>query len=457
MGVSSPKSRVLEKGLWALALPMFFEQLVVFSLPMADTLFLSRVSDNAAAAVGAITPIIFLCAVMLNMLSVGGASAAGQYIGAGWNKRGNAALLVLALITAATAFLEMLGILLLGPVITTLMGLPPEIKAEADAYLSVIAFLMPAVGGRRVYSTLINVYGHPKWNLAASVWMTLLNITLNALVVFVFDGGIRGIAAASISSAGLAFVFQSAAAHGRLRIRLPIRYTLKRFGTLARAIWKISFPSSIEPFSFNLNMIVLNTMTAQLGAAALAARSYTLNIFFMGIIFSIALGMANQTIIAQLIGKRDLDEADRQLKRSLKAAVLGAGTVVFLIFLAHRPIMGIFTDNPEILSMALILFALSALTEAPRATNIMAGGALRASGDAWYITIVSILITWLFAIPLAYILTFKAGWGLAGILTSALMDELIRSALNLRRWNQKKWHHYGAAAAHRAKPGETDR
>ncbi len=449
--MAAPRSKVLEKGLWALALPMVFEQLILFSLPMADTLFLSQLSDNAAAAVGAITPVVFMCSVMLNMLSIGGASVAGQYIGAGWYKRGNAALIVLAVITVAVALLEMLGLHFLGPAITTLMGLPPEIKADADSYLSVIAFLMLAIGGRRVYSTLINVYGHPKWNLISSVLMTLLNIGLNALVVFVLDGGIRGIAMASVASAGIAFLFQFAAAHGWLRIRLPIRYALKRFGSLARSIGRISFPSSIEPLSFNLNMIVLNMMVAHMGAVALAARTYTFNVFLMGIVLSISLGMATQTMIAQLIGKRDLDEADRQLKKSLKAGVLGASTVVLLIFAAHRPIMGVFTDNPEILAWAPVLFALAALTEAPRAVNVMVGGALRASGDAVYITLVSVAVTWLFAIPLAYFLTFKAGWGLAGIFTSALVDELTRSLLNYRRWNQKKWHRYGVMAKHRTR------
>jgi len=446
MSKHPPQSKVLEKGVWALALPMVFEQIIVFSLPMADTLFLSQLSDNAAAAVGAVTPVIFMCIMLLNMLSIGGASVAGQFIGAGRYKRGNAALIVLAVITAAAALLGMLALHLLGATITTLMGLPPEIKVEADPYLSIIAFLLLAIGGRRVYSTLINIYGHPKLNLMSSILMTLLNIGLNALVVFVFDGGIRGIAMASVASAFIAFLFQFAAAHGWLKIRLPIRYALKRFGSLARSIGRISVPSSIEPLSFNLNMIVLNMMVAQLGAVALAARTYTFNVFLMGIVLSISLGIATQTMIAQLIGKRDLDEADRQLRKSLKAGVLGASAIVLLIFMAHRPIMGIFTSNPEILAWAPILFALAALTEAPRAINVMVGGALRATGDAWYITIVSAAVTWLFAIPLAYFLTFKAGWGLAGIFTSALVDELTRSLLNYRRWNQKKWHRFGVMA-----------
>jgi len=452
MGNRIPRSKVLEKGLWALALPMLFEQLIVISLPMADTLFLSRISDNAAAAVGTVMPIVFLSSMTLNMLSIGGASVAGQFIGAGWYKRGNAALIILALITVALALIEFAPFIrCLGPVITTLMRLPPEIKAEADPYLQIIAFLMVAVGGRRVYSALINVYGHPKWNLASSIVMTLLNISLNALVVFVLDGGIRGIAIASVSSAFIALLFQLIAAHGWLRIRLPLRYALKRFSHLAMAILRISIPCSIEPLSFSINMVVLNIMVAQLGAVALAARTYTLNVFFLGMVFSISMGSANQTIIAQLIGKRELGRADREMKRSLRIALLGAGIVVSLLFSAHKPIMGVFTDNPQILDWAFSLFALAALIELPRATNIMVGGALRASGDAWYITIVSIAVTWLLAIPLAYVLTFKAGWGLTGIFTSALMDELIRSILNYLRWNEKKWHHYGAAASHRVK------
>jgi putative MATE family efflux protein len=450
MTKNAPKSKVLEKGLWVLALPMIFEQLIIFSLPMADTFFLSRLSDHSAAAVGAITPVVYLCNVMLIMLSVGGASVAGQLIGAGRYKHGNSALVVLACVTVIMAVVAMLGIRFLGPAITSMMGLPPEIKAEADQYLSVICFLILAFGGRRVYSTIINVYGHPKWNLLSSLLMTGLNVGLNAMVVFVWHGGIRGIALASVFSAVAALLIQVVATHGRLNLKMPIAYALRRFKTIFKSIWRISFPCSIEPLSFNLNMIVLNMFVARLGAEALAARTYTFNIFILGMVLTIALGTANQSIIAQLIGKRDFDEADRQLKKSLRAASLGAAAVVFILFTAHRPLMGLFTNNPEVLQWALVLFALAALTEVPRAINIMVGGSLRATGDAWYITIISMVVTWFFAIPLAYILTFKAGWGLAGIFTSALTDELLRSILNLQRWNQKKWHRYGVVTVRKA-------
>ena len=55
-------SAAQSKGLWGMSRPLLVEQGLQLSVPLLDT-FLSRVSDSAAAAVGALTPVLFLASI----------------------------------------------------------------------------------------------------------------------------------------------------------------------------------------------------------------------------------------------------------------------------------------------------------------------------------------------------------------------------------------------------------
>ena len=54
--------------------------------------------------------------------------------------------------------------------------------------------------------------------------------------------------------------------------------------------------------------------------------------------------------------------------------------------------------------MAAPLFALGVLVEMGRAVNIVAGGALRSTGDAGYAAIVAPLLMWGVGVPTAFLL-----------------------------------------------------
>ena len=46
------------KGLWGMSRPLLVEQSLQLSVPVLDIFFLSRISDSAAAAAGAMTPVM---------------------------------------------------------------------------------------------------------------------------------------------------------------------------------------------------------------------------------------------------------------------------------------------------------------------------------------------------------------------------------------------------------------
>ncbi|HMW47851.1 MAG TPA: MATE family efflux transporter, partial [Cellvibrionaceae bacterium] len=209
----------------------------------------------------------------------------------------------------------------------------------------------------------------------------------------------------------------------------------------SRHTLRIALPSMLEPLSFDLNMMVLNGFAASLGTAALAAKVYTFNTFLIGLVITLALTLATEVLICQHVGAGNYTKAITQMRQSLKAALWGSGIVVLILLALNHPIMSLYTSDPWIVGASFWFFLLAAISEPPRAINVMVGGVLRATGDGLLISIVGPLFTWLVAVPAAYFMAFILGWGIFGILLSAVLDEGCRSYFYWRRWRTERWQH----------------
>jgi Na+-driven multidrug efflux pump len=148
-------------------------------------------------------------------------------------------------------------------------------------------------------------------------------------------------------------------------------------------------------------------------------------------------------LIAYRIGECRFEDAHRQLLQSFRWALFGSVGLVILLNLLQEPILGAFTQDQEIQRLCGPLLLLSIPLEVGRTSNIVAGGALRASGDARYVGVMGSCVMWLFAVPLAAFLCLRLNLGLIGIWVAMAADECVRGAFNLLRWNSGMWRRYG--------------
>jgi Na+-driven multidrug efflux pump len=85
------------------------------------------------------------------------------------------------------------------------------------------------------------------------------------------------------------------------------------------------------------------------------------------------------------------------------------------------------------------VFWIAPLVEAGRAANIVAGGALRSTGDSRFTAVLGSSLMWLVGVPAAYALSTRLGLGLAGIWTAMALDEGVRGVMNFLRWRAGHW------------------
>ncbi|MCF2947964.1 MATE family efflux transporter [Paraglaciecola aquimarina] len=446
----SETTEAQKKGLWGMSRPMLVEQGLQFSVPLLDTFFLSRISDSAASAAGAMTPVLFFCGNMLWAIVFAGAAVASQRLGAGNQTRTNATIGIYT-IWALIGGLLLTGLLWwASPYVTELMGLPGQVQTNANIYMSIMCWLMVVWAFKGIFQSILNLYGKPQWNMYANIVYFTANVLGNGIVVFGLFGfpkmGIEGVAWASVVGSSLGVVVSGLAVFLRLKLELRWQNIKLEFKNASKNIGRIAVPNVIEPLSFDTNMIVLNSMAASLGTAALAAKVYTFNTFMLGLITSMALRMATEVLICQKVGANQYEQAIQQMKQSLKAALWGSGAVVIVLFAFHQPIMNMYSDNEVVLGAAVWMFLLAALSEPPRTINIMVGGVLRATGDGFLISIVGPLFTWIVALPAAYLMAFTLGWGIYGIMASAILDEGVRAGFYWYRWKQGHWQHSHVSA-----------
>lgn len=446
---SAPKSRVLDKGLWGMSAPMFLDQAVTYTIPLVDMYFLSRVSDSAAAAVGAVTPLVFVANAFLQVSAFAGASIAGQRIGANDYQRGNATIGAYTLLVLLLSVIAILAVNYGGPAVARSMNLSGAVETYAVEYLSLIGWMVGFWGCRLIYQTILNIYGVPKWNTYSNIIFFGVNLLGNMLAVYGFQSipptGVTGVALASVIAALCSLLFVMAAVHLRLRIQIPFKTSAAQFGLYITPVLLIAAPAILEPMSFQGYMMVLNWIAAGVGDLALKVKIYTYNTFLFCLMISIALSMATEAIIAQRVGRKEFDLAHLQLKQSLKMSLIGTTLLASFWLVFNQPILKMFTNDPEVIAIGFWVFLLGFLAEPMRTINITIGGALRCTGDAAFTSISSIAVIWLFSVPLAYVLAVPLGLGIYGLLIAAVLDEAVRAVIKYFRWKARKWQKYGVA------------
>jgi len=223
-------------------------------------------------------------------------------------------------------------------------------------------------------------------------------------------------------------------------VRFPLKSSLAELRAALRPILEIGLPAATEPVSYQIAQLVINLLIISIGARALAARTYVLSfVTISSVLWSVALGIGAQIAISHRVGAGKLEEANDQFQRALLCAIAGNGAIALLLALGHEPLLRLLTHDPEIQRIAAPMFALGVLVEMGRAVNIVAGGALRSTGDAGYVALVGSTLMWCVGVPTAFLFGGTLGLGLTGVWLSMALDECVRGVVCYRRWQSGRW------------------
>ena len=432
-----------KKNLISLIIPIFFELLLVTIVGNIDTIMLGYYSDEAVGAIGGITQLLNIQNVIFSFINMATAILTAQFLGAKDYKR------VKQVISVSLVLNVLLGLILGGiylffwESLLQKINLPAELIRIGKYYFQMVGGLCILQGIILSCGAILKSHGRPTETLIINVGVNILNIIGNAFFIFGWLGmpvlGPTGVGISTVISRGIGCVAAFYMMCKYCNFTFKKKYIKPFPFKIVKNILSIGFPTAGEHLAWNVGQLMIVAMVNTMGTTIIASRTYLMLISSFTMTLSIALGQGTAIQVGHLVGAGEIKEVYHKCLKSLKIALIFAFVTTSLVFLFRKPIMSIFTTNPDILKASLKIFPLMILLEMGRVFNIVIINSLHAAGDIKFPMFMGITCVFAVAVLFSYLFGISLGWGLAGIWLANAMDEWIRGLAMYFRWKSKKW------------------
>lgn len=432
--------------LFRLSWPIFLELLLFMLMGSIDTFMLSRVSDDAVSAVGAANQLITVAILIMEVIGNGAAIVVAQYLGSRLMAEASRVSATAVSLNAAVGLGLSALFLTCGSAMLRAMNVEGDLYEHAQTYLTIVGggiFLQAMIN---IAAAIVRTHGFTKQTMLLSLGMNVIHVIGNYALIFGHWGfpelGVQGAAISTVASRLICMAVFIWLMYRVMEVRIRLVHYVRLPWAYIRNILKIGIPSAFEQVLYHSCQLVFFFYATFLGAEALAARQYAVNISNYIYLFSAAVGMGTAIITGRLVGASRPDEAYRRVWISVKWAMIATIAIDLVVIAFRQPLLGLFTDNPDIIRMGAQVMLLSLLLETGRTCNLVIINSLRAAGDASFTLYMGIVSMAGISLPLGWLLVFKLDLGLAGIWLAIATDEWLRSVIMVLRWRSRAWERY---------------
>ncbi|AZN39202.1 MATE family efflux transporter [Paenibacillus albus] len=441
LGAQQPSWKKLT--LFALAWPILVDSVLRMMLGTADVFMLSRISDEVAGAVGLANEMIMFCAMMFGFVAVGTSVAVTQYLGAGQKETASrisaqaiTMVFIFGLVISAVLFcFSKQGL--------ELMNLDPSQVAIANKYLRLIGGFIWIEALSYAIASIIRANGNTRGVMYVTLGVNLLHVAGNYLLIFGHFGfpewGVTGAAVSTITSRLIGVLVLLVLLYRTVPSKIRLKDYFRFDRQYASKILSIGLPSAGEHLAWQSQLMMIMVFINMIGQQSLSAHVYVWNISAYFMASSMAIGMATEIIVGHMVGAGEKKAAFFRLLRSLKLSIAVTAVLVTVTALFRYQLLGLFTDDSEVIAIGASILLLSIVLEPGRVFNIVVINSLRAAGDAKFPVLMGICSMWGICVPLAYYLGIHQDMGLLGIWIAFAVDEWVRGLLMLARWKSGVW------------------
>ncbi|MBX7555334.1 MATE family efflux transporter [Streptomyces sp. NPDC004232] len=310
---------------------------------LADSIIVGHyVGVGGLAAVGAAQPIFYLVnAVFLGLVS-GFAIRFARMTGSGRAEHRQDAVIGLAAFTVLWAGLCVALVFCATGSFLNAMGIHGTVAHVATTYLRTLSFGFVGVFGIGALGGFLRGLGDSRTVMYITVSSSLVNIVLSWSFVALLGLGVRGAALGTVAASSVAFLAGVALVARRHRIH-RYRSTLPSLAWQAASSLRLGFPVGIQHVMLSLGTMVLTSLIAPFGTAAIAAFSIAARLEALAGRFYLDLSGAVTVFVAQHTAAGDAQRARRVLLQALRVCLWGTVTESVLVILVRQDIAAAFT------------------------------------------------------------------------------------------------------------------
>ncbi|WP_294515855.1 MATE family efflux transporter [uncultured Intestinimonas sp.] len=424
-----------------LIIPLVVEQFLAMTIGMADTIMVTSVGEHAVSGVSLVDNISTLLINVFSALATGGAVVAAQYLGSRDEQNAcSAAKQLFYAIGALSAATMAVCLLFREPILRLVFGrLDDNVMEAAMTYFLLTAISYPLLAIYNAGAALFRAMGNSKVSMLASLLMNVVNIGLNAILIYGAGIGVAGAGFGTLFSrlAGAVLMTWLICQSGH-RIHIDHLLHFEFRGQLVKKILRIGVPNGLENGMFQIGKLLVLGLVTPLGTSATAANAIANSVAGVVNVPGNAISLSLITVVGQCMGAGDSKQAVRYTRKLMIIVYLAMGSLSVLLFFCAAPVVGLFGLTPGAAVMAIQVLRWCAVFDLifwPMSFTLP--NALRASGDAKFTMIVSMCSMWIFRIGFSYLLVPQIG--LLGVWVAMFIDWIVRAVVFLIRFLSGRW------------------
>lgn len=397
----------ISKLIWNMSLPIIVSMLVQALYNIVDSVFVSRICEQALTAVSLAFPAQNLMIGLATGTAVGVNALMGRALGAGERERANH-------IATNGVFLAGVGFAICAILAAFFARMFFAAQTSIDyivdngaTYLRICCCASLGLFAEIMFERLLQSTGRSILSMYTQGLGAIVNIILDPICIFVLNMGVAGAAVATVIGQ---FCGCALALYFNLKKNHDIRLHFKGFRPhwkIIGQIYAIGLPSVVmvaigSVMTFCMNKILIAYHSAKETAATAFGIYFKLNSFIFMPLFGLNNGVVS--IIAYNYGAQHRRRMTETIKRSTiyASCIMLLGMSIFLSI--PGTLLKIFDATDTLLTVGVPALRIISLSFCMAGASIALTSAFQALGKSLYSMIISIIRQLVFLVPLAYIL-----------------------------------------------------
>ena len=192
--IKETKPLFTNKQLTRLMLPLVIEQLLLMTVGMADTMMVTTAGEAVVSGVSLVDNLNILIINIFSALSTGGAVVVSQYLGRKDPEQARSAAKQLLYVVTIVALLIMaVGLAFRESILRGVFGnISQDVMDSALVYFLLTAAAYPFIAIYNAGAALFRAMGNSKVSMINSLVVNVINIAVNAVLIYGFNMGAAG-------------------------------------------------------------------------------------------------------------------------------------------------------------------------------------------------------------------------------------------------------------------------
>ncbi|MCD8301245.1 MAG: MATE family efflux transporter [Clostridiales bacterium] len=437
--------RLFYRTLFRMLLIVALQNIVAYSVNMADNIMLGSYSQEALSGAATVNQIFFM--VQQFALSIGNALVvlAAQY----WGQKRIEPIRTITGISLKLGLIVSACILLIcgffPEMVLRIFTNSPEIIAEGKSYLLLVMWSFALFIITNILMSALRAVETVNISFYISVVSLIVNVCINYVLIFGKFGmpemGIRGAAIGTLIARALELVIVIIyLAKADTKLHLFQKGLFSFNSGLKKDYTKVYLPIMCAQVLWGVSVPMQTAILGHLSADAIAANSVATTFYQYLKVIVLAMSSTSAVMIGNAIGRGERDKVC-SAGRTLAVIDVIIGVALGLALMAlRRPLLSLYNLNDAATEMALNLIVVMGFIMMGMSYQMpVSFGVIQGGGDTTFTMKMNMISTWCIVMPLSFMAAFWWKWPVVLVVIVIQSDQIFKCLPVFIHFRKYQW------------------